>query len=135
MSEVVLGGLFLKKILKMETYERKDPLTGEMFAPKRSNQFYASRENQIRFNNEKQKRERKENLSVNRYLLRNKRVLRYWLGAHKEVIKSKDFLLGASYKFEHYTHYIRLGSSTAYCNYEYCIVELENSNYKIFKNV
>ena len=32
-----------------------DPLTGEEFVPKRSNQKFASRENQIRYNNLKAK--------------------------------------------------------------------------------
>jgi hypothetical protein len=119
----------------MENEKRKDPQTGEIFVPKRSNQLYARRANQIKFNNEKQKRERKENLVVNRYLLRNKKILRYCLGTNKEVIRSHEFLLGAGFKFEHYTHYFRDGSKWAYCVYKYCYVATENNNYKIFTNV
>jgi hypothetical protein len=119
----------------MENEKRKDPLTGESFTPTRSNQFYANRKNQIKFNNQKQKRERKENIIINRYLLRNKKILKYLLSTNKEMIKSKDFLLGAGFKFEYYTHFFRYGSGYAYCYYDYCTFDLGNNSYKIFKNV
>ena len=37
---------------------QKDPLTGELFIPKRSNQLFFTKENQIRYNNLKAKKER-----------------------------------------------------------------------------
>ncbi|HLG34376.1 MAG TPA: hypothetical protein VI757_05800 [Bacteroidia bacterium] len=119
----------------MENTQAKDPLTGELFIPKRSNQIYSSRATQIRFNNEKQKRSRKENAVINRHITRNKKILKAILSDAKEIIKSKEFLSGAGFRFEYYTHYFSYGVGRAYCNYEYCIVLLENGNYKIFKNV
>jgi len=119
----------------MENLKRTDPLTGELFTPKRSNQFYANRKNQIRFNNEKQKLTRKENATANRFITANKKILRTILGEAKEVVRSKDYLLGAGFRFDYFTNYTRYGNGWVYSNYEYCIVLLENNNYKIFKNV
>jgi|SRR6185436_15446976 len=118
----------------MEKNKLKDPQTGEVFVPKRSNQKFATRKNQIKFNNEKQKVIRKENYHVNRNLANNKKILKTLLGDAEDVVKSKDYLLGAGYQFAYFTHTLRTGAQLVYCNYQYCIFFTENNNIKIYKN-
>jgi hypothetical protein len=118
----------------MDNIKAKDPLTGDLFTPKRSNQKFANRKNQIRFNNEKQNKNRKENLMVNRQLQKNKNCYKSILGTEKVVIKSADYLLGAGVKTWYYTHEMKDGSQRVYCCYDYCIIPLENDKFKIFKH-
>lgn len=81
-----------------------DPLTKEQFYPKRSNQRFANRENQIRFNNEIAKAKRQEKAYVHSVLQKNWKILSQIVKNQEEVIKSQDYLLGAGYIFGCYTH-------------------------------
>jgi len=79
--------------------ERQDPLTGEWFTPKRSNQVFANRQNQITYNNKKTKAEREAVTETNRALAKNRKILIKTLNGQEEIVKSRDFLAGAGYDF------------------------------------
>lgn len=62
--------------------ERKDPLTGELFVPKRNNQKFATRQNQIAYNNikaiKKREQEAKKNEAPINYQPVIEKDLEYW---------------------------------------------------------
>ncbi len=111
-----------------------DPLTGEVFIKKRSNQVFASRENQIRYNNRKAGHKRKVKSRVDRKLDKNREILKSVLGDQKEVTKSKDFLLGAGFHFGCQTHSIRKGDITWQCVYEFAYAGDSSNSYKIIRH-
>ncbi len=113
--------------------EQKDPLTGEVFYPKRTNQQFASRKNQIRYNNLKAYKKRKAKSGVERLLDKNRTILSEILGNETEVIRSKDFLLGAGFHFGCQTHSIRKNNEIWKCVYDYAFISDGNS-IKITKN-
>jgi hypothetical protein len=111
-----------------------DPLTKEHFTPKRSNQKFANRENQIKYNNQLAKLKRKEKAYVHSVLHTNWKILKELLGRQEEVVKSKDYMLGAGYTFGCHTHIREVKSikwNMVY-NYGYTTTNTRN-NFKIKK--
>lgn len=117
--------------------QRKDPLTGEIFQPKRINQRFANRRNQVRYNNLKAARKRRQKAFVDKPLDKNRTILIRILGDKKEVARTRDYLLGAGYDFGRFTHSKRLSNSSSQlvtCVYEFCLLKIEDNQYKIFKD-
>ncbi len=106
----------------------KDPLTNEIFIKKRSNQVFANRKNQIRFNNLKAKEKRKENAEINRILNKNQDILKSVLNGKEKVIKSYDFLLGAGFNFTINTHCISRKEMKWTCVYKYAYLYSRDRN-------
>lgn len=118
----------------MEKNKRKDPLTDELFVPKMINQRFASRKNQIEYNNLVAKQKRLEKSIYDKPLDRNRNVLKKVLASKEEVIKSKDFLLALEYNFTLSMYQVMIDKEkkiTAKGIYEYLIIALENNYYKI----
>jgi hypothetical protein len=120
--------------MKKEELKFRDPLTGEEFVPLRSNQKYASRATQIKYNNELAKQERKKKSNVDGLFRRTHRALAMILGGRKECNCSRDFLLGAGVSFGIFTHHKTINGTTYYCVYEYCYTTADQLNYKIIKD-
>lgn len=116
----------------MET--AKDLFTNEVFVKTRNNQKFANRQNQIKFNNVVANRKRKEKSSINRILDKNRTILKTILGDLKEVVKSKDFLLGAGFYFTVLTHNRQVNDVIVHCIYDYGYIRMDNNYYKIFRN-
>lgn len=113
--------------------QREDPLTGEQFVPRRMNQRFASRSNQVKFNNLKAARKRKAKARHDRVLDKNRNILQRLLGDKKEVVLSKDYLLGAGFNFRMQTHSLTSGQKVFVCIYDYAYTRLENNQYKIVR--
>ena len=111
-----------------------DPLTKEVFYPKRSDQKFASRKNQIRFNNVKARKKRALKKKFDKPLDRNRNVLSGILGSNKEAVKSKDWLLALGYNFNIYTHAVMYEGKSIPCIYEFAIAQIERDKYKIFRH-
>ena len=77
------------------------PYNGEEFEQKRTNQVYASRYNQIMFNNNKNRELQREIKEVNKKLLKNRRILSELLNDKKEktfkIITAGGFTIGGIY--------------------------------------
>ncbi len=116
----------------MET--AKDPFTGETFYKRRSNQKFASRENQIRYNNHLAGEKRKSKASIDGYLDKNRTILKSILGNEKIATKSKDFLLGAGFHFGCHTHSVQRGKDIWMCVYDYAFFKVGDDQYKIIKH-
>ncbi len=113
----------------MET--RNDLLTGEEFTPSRRNQRFASRANQVRYNNllAQQKRDAKRPLDL--ALDRNRSILIRLLGEAKSVTKSKDYLLGAGYDFTAFTQTAKDEMFNFYCVYDMALLIIGEGKYMI----
>ncbi len=109
----------------------KDPLTGEEFNKKRSNQKFASRTNQIKFNNMKAYNKRKAKSIPNKILDRSRDVLKNALGDNDSVERSYDFLLGAGLHFGYYTHQINKDDLKWICVYDYAYALIDHNLFRI----
>ena len=68
-----------------------DPHTGELFYPLRSNQKFATRENQIAFNNAKAKEKRDYLNEFDSCVRRNWEILVELLGDDRKTTKTEEF--------------------------------------------
>ena len=115
----------------------KDFLTGELFEPKKSNQHFSCRANQIRYNNLLAKKKRLIKAPYDNPLDKNRTILKRILGNQEEVVKSRDFLEGAGYNFKYHQYQItidKINGITAKGIYEFLIFCIDNNNYKIQNN-
>ena len=108
-----------------------DPLTGEPFTPNRSDQKFATRENQIRYNNLKAKKKRQAKAEIDRALDTNRNILNRLLGSHNAVTKSRDFLLGAGFHFGVTTHKIEQNGMLLSCIYDVALQQTEKDLFLI----
>lgn len=102
-----------------------DPFTNQEFIKSRSNQKYESRENQIKFNNEKARKKRMAMAAVNRTLENNRKILQRLLDENEYVKHSKEFMLGAGYNFQIFTHHAELDDVLWHCVYDYGITQID----------
>jgi len=114
--------------------QHTDPLTGETFIPHRTNQRFASRKNQVRFNNMNAAKKRKSKAQFDRILDKNRNILKAVLGNKKETSLSKEYLLGAGFHFGYLTHNVKNGDTIYNCIYDYCYTRLDKDRYKIIQN-
>ena len=110
-----------------------DPLTGEEFIPKRSNQKFASRENQIRYNNLKAAEERKAKAKTRKILNDNRKALRKVLGSRDEIVRSLDYLKGAGLDLHYCTHTIKTQNLSWTCIDDYAYALIDTNTFKIIK--
>lgn len=106
--------------------ERTDPLTGEKFIPKRNNQKFATRSNQVRFNNKKARERRELKSEINKTLDKNRAILEQLHDNQPHVLHSKDFLLGAGYHFGCFTHSIKVDDRLIRCVFDLGIEKVGN---------
>lgn len=111
----------------------KDLLTGIPFTPTRSDQRFATRENQIRYNNIKARQKRRAKAEIDRALDTNRNILRKLLNDRKEVIKSYDYLSGAGFNFGISTHKIEREGKLLSCVYEYALMNIKDEQFLITK--
>lgn len=112
---------------------RKDPLTGETFVPRRFNQKFASRENQITYNNIKARKKRRLKAPVDRVLDKNRSVILGIIGDEQQVIRSRDFLLGAGFNFSYFSRSLMMSGKRCQLIYEYCVLDNTDGTYLLKK--
>jgi hypothetical protein len=110
-----------------------DPLTGEEFVPKRSNQKFASKENQIKYNNLKAAKERQAKAHTRKLLDFNRKVMQRVLGSRDEVVRTLDYLKGAGLNFHYCTHTIRIQNLNWTCIDDYAYALIDTNTFKIIK--
>ena len=115
----------------MHLQKRKDPYTGEEFIPKRNNQKFASRANQIAFNNVKAQKRRTKEAPVLKALRMNRTILEKTLGSKREIIKSKDFLEGAGFNFNYWSQSAIIDSKPCQIIHEFCLFKNEGDLFTI----
>ena len=88
-----------------EVIRQKDPLTGELFFPKRANQKFARPENRIKFNNDAANELRREREQINKPIHIAHVKLRKLMVGRNEAEFSFDYMDGAEIVFNAFTHF------------------------------
>jgi len=113
--------------------QRTDPFSGEVFIPKRSNQNFASRKNQVAYNNAKAQKIRALHTEIDSQIKKNWQILDGVLGIQEVSTKSKEFLLGAGYDFRLFNSYQTHEEHPYYGVYNYGIRTISETKYEIVK--
>ena len=108
-----------------------DPYSGEYFYPNRSNQKFASRENQIAYNNARAKVKRDYLNEIDSCVHRNWRILLELLGNNRIIIKSEAFLNGYGYDFRFLNNIRTEGGNAYFAIYNVGIRQIDFNNYEI----
>jgi hypothetical protein len=105
----------------MEKIERKDPLTGQAFIPKRSNQRFATSYNRKKFNNQIANDLRKEREYIIGPLNRKHGLFKKLMtGKHKAVF-SYEYIDGYGLDFNTITHHEIINDIQVPCFFEFAI--------------
>ena len=114
----------------MEIIKKICPYTKKAFYG-RANQIYFDRKAQQDFNNSKARRKRLAKSPVDKALDRNRNVLMQMISDEREVVRSKDYLLGAGFDFKFFSRSTRMGDKPCQVVYEFCVIHLSDDQYKI----
>jgi len=110
-----------------------DPLTKEKFIPKRRNQKFSKRENQIVFNNNKAYKKRQEKAPFDNILESNRKILNQILGDEHKKECTLDYLLGAGFNFQFFNRSFERNGKTYQCVYYVAITPIENKKYQLIR--
>jgi hypothetical protein len=108
-----------------------DPHTGELFYPLRSNQKFATRENQIAFNNAKAKEKRDYLNEFDSCVRRNWEILLELLGDDRKTTKTEEFLIGYGYDFSFLNNIRNEGGKAYFAMYNVGIRQIDAKNYEL----
>lgn len=111
----------------------QDPLTGEDFIPKRNNQRFASRKNQVRFNNDLALKRKEYKCEILRQLENNWKALRNTLGNYSIIECSEEFLRGAGIHFGYITHSIMRNGNRWNCVFNYAYLKKDKECIKVIR--
>lgn len=113
----------------------QDLFTGEMFTPRKSTQKFVRSENRIMYHNRNFSKLRHSLAKVDKPLQKNRKIILSLLGNTKEVIKSKEFLLGAGYDFRFFTCAATdKDGKYVSCIYEFIISSIGDGKFKLSLN-
>ena len=114
----------------MEAFKKICPYTKKTFYG-RSNQIYVNKQAQQDWNNMKARKKRLVKSPVDKALDKNRNALLIILNDQTEVVRSKDFLLGAGFDFKFFSRSTRIGDKPCQVVYEFCVIHLNDDQYKI----
>jgi hypothetical protein len=123
--------VYARIFIRMDTKMIKDPYSGLPFKPSRSNQKFSCKENQIAYNNLLARKRRLAKRPFDRALDTNRNILKRLLGNTTEVVKSRDFLAGAGYSFNHYCATYRDGDLIFQGVYDFAIANNGDGTYTL----
>jgi hypothetical protein len=110
-----------------------DPLTKEKFIPKRTNQRFSCRKNQINYNNIKARNTRQLKAPFDNILESNRKILVRLIKDKEKIVLSEEFLLGASFNFQFFNRSFEKDAVKYQCVYQFAVGRLENGKYVIYK--
>jgi hypothetical protein len=110
-----------------------DPLTKQLFEPKRITQRFATPANRIKFYNESAKALRQQEAYVNKPLRTNHRICIELLQNSKEGLFHQQFLLGKGFSFQLITHYTDYQGKRERAIYNFIWIAMDNDQIKIIK--
>ena len=113
--------------------ERIDPYSGESFYPKRNNQKFSCRENQIAYNNEKARKTRNEHGLIDKQIRKNYQILSVILKSSSKAIKSGEYLRARGYNLSFMNNYSEHEGKTYYGVYDYGVRSIGNGKYELVK--
>lgn len=107
--------------------------SGKIFEPRRQNQFYENRSVQILANNAKARAKRQAKAPTDKVLDKNRTVLMRILEDQEQVVKSRDFLLGAGFNFTFFSSSLKFENKPCQVIYEFMIYSNGDSSFTIRK--
>jgi hypothetical protein len=110
-----------------------DPLTGQPFVKNRLTQRFASRSNQIRYNNQRVTERKRELAPYLKALYRNRQVLDRVMQGKVEITVTKDFLAGAGYDFVYQTHTGQRNSESVIGLFEFGLIPKPGNRYLVYR--
>ena len=116
----------------MNYKERIDPYSGEGFIPKRYNQKFANRSNQIAFNNHKAREIREKKKPIDSVLEINRKVLLKVLNGKESEIKSREYLLGCGFNFNFFNRSFNKDGVMYQSVYDYALTKENDGRYRIY---
>lgn len=111
---------------------RKDPLTGELFIPKKVTQKFKTRDNQIKYNNLLQSYRRQFLGTLLRPLMKTHRILSNAIGTKNTITLHKEWLSGAGADMTLFTHVETIDSKGFHAIFNF-IISSNNEYYRITK--
>ena len=110
----------------MEQLIKKDPLTGEEFIAKRSNQRFANAENKNRYHNRKNSELYKIRSPYEKLLKQSHRELIALYNPNSDNKFYVEFLKGRRVDIGAYNHVINTVSGDLFCYYDYALKKTDN---------
>ena len=117
----------------MNYKQRIDPFSGENFVPSRYNQKFATRKNQVAFNNVKSRDLRQEKAPFDKAIEKNRKVLSIILLNADSVKISRDYLLGAGFNFNIFNGSYQVDGVKYQTVYDFAITRMIDGKFKIIK--
>ena len=130
MFTVHLDIIFMANLIAMQS---TDPLTGKPFNQTKQTQRFATRDNQVRFNNRLATEQRRTLSPYLKILYRNRKILRGILGDEPQRVVTKDFLEGAGYAFRYQTHTLNQDNQQVFGIFEYVLIRLPSGQIQVSK--
>lgn len=119
----------------MEPITMKDPLTGEIFYPKKISQRYAYPKNRIKHNNLKASKLRQERAFLDKHFHKNHIILREIYVPEGNNVFNVFWMEGKGFRTDCITHQFMYQGIQRNCVYEFILIEIEGTdNIKIIKN-
>ena len=113
-----------------EVIRQKDPLTGELFFPKRVNQRFARPENRIRYNNDAANELRKQRDYINKPIhIAHVKVIKLMDGRNEAEFPI-DYLRGYGVNFNVFNHYVFYNGILRPAIFEFVFI-IDNVNKKV----
>ena len=118
----------------MEQLIKIDPLTGEEFVLKRSNQRFATTENKNRYHNRKNAEINKERAFIDKPCKQSHLILKMLYNPKSNNIYNRYFLEGKGLRFDAYNRIVDTTFGKLHAYYDYAIRIIPNSdNVQIIK--
>lgn len=111
------------------------PQCGTNFTPNHGNRKHCNDQCKIDYSNANAKHRRQTRAKVDNILKNNFNILEKILGNQTEVTRSIEFMRGAGFDFNRYTHMIEYNGKQCRGVYEFIIALPDTQTIKIIKNV
>lgn len=112
----------------MEKIVKNDPLTGQTFIPKRSNQRFATSYNRKKFNNQTANLLRKKRDVIYASLNKTHRIIIKLMEGKNDVVFNNEFLRGCGVSFKNFSHFTPIDGKQCNCIFEFIITTCHNTN-------
>jgi len=111
-----------------------DPHTGEEFFTNKRNKKFASKSNQVAYNNELFAVKRESESLITERLHHNQTIIRIALNGTKSTTVTKEYLIARGFNFYSITHFKKKDNTTFYGIFEFTYSVINNEQFKIEEN-
>ena len=109
----------------MEPITLKDPLTGQVFIPKKISQKYASPENRIKHNNKKASLLRQERAFLDKHIHKNHLIIKEIYKEGSDNLFDEMWLKGKGFRFDATNRQVQYKGKYEHCVYNFMLIIIE----------